>query len=116
MVAVPWFHSAYAACQRGSGSWAGTRRRRLPQAACALSAPHLLASVTSLPAAAAAALLPLQLIVHLGVPADDPCAPDWGTIAVYSCSASCASGVTAGASPPEESAYLEEFVWVQGPV
>ena len=58
----------------------------------------------------------LQLIVHLGVPADDPTAPDWGTIAVYSCSASCSSGVTPGASPPEESAYLEEFVWVQGPV
>lgn len=57
-----------------------------------------------------------QLIVHLGVPADDPSAPDWGTIAVYSCSASCSSGVTPGASPPEESAYLEEFVWVQGPV
>lgn len=53
------------------------------------------------------------MIVHLGVPADDPAAPDWGGIAVYSCSASCDSGVQPGATPPEESAYLEEFVWVQ---
>lgn len=54
-----------------------------------------------------------QLIVHLGVPADDPSAPDWGTIAVYSCAASCASGVTAGTTSADESAYMEEFVWVQ---
>ncbi|KAI3431726.1 hypothetical protein D9Q98_004768 [Chlorella vulgaris] len=54
-----------------------------------------------------------QMLVHLGVEADDPLAPDWGAIAVYSCSASCDSGVTAGASSPDESAYLEEFVWVQ---
>lgn len=55
-----------------------------------------------------------QLIVHLGVPADDPQAPDWGTIAVYCCSASCSAGVatTAGAAA-DESAYLQEFVWVQ---
>ncbi|KAL4421136.1 hypothetical protein ABPG77_001531 [Micractinium sp. CCAP 211/92] len=54
-----------------------------------------------------------QMIVHLGVPADDPAAPDWGTIAVYSCSASCDSSVQPGASSADESAYLEEFVWVQ---
>lgn len=54
-----------------------------------------------------------QMIVHLGVPADDPSAPDWGAIAVYSCAASCESGVRPGATPADESAYLEEFVWVQ---
>lgn len=53
------------------------------------------------------------MIVHLGVAADDPAAPDWGTIAVYSCAASCDSGVQPGASSADESAYLEEFVWVQ---
>jgi pre-rRNA-processing protein TSR4 len=53
-----------------------------------------------------------QLIVHLGMPADDPAAPDWGTIAVYSCAAACGGG-GAGAASPDESAYLEEFVWVQ---
>lgn len=54
-----------------------------------------------------------QMIVHLGVPADDPSAPDWGTIAVYSCAASCGSGVQPGAGSADESAYMEEFVWVQ---
>lgn len=53
------------------------------------------------------------MLVHLAVPADDPSAPDWGAVAVYSCSASCDSGVAAGAAPAAESSYLEEFVWVQ---
>ena len=63
----------------------------------------------------AASTLPAcpQMIVHLGVAADDAAAPDWGSIAVYCCAASCSSGVTAGASSADESAYLEEFVWVQ---
>lgn len=56
------------------------------------------------------------MIVHLGAAADDPEAPDWGAISVYSCAASCSSGVTPGASSADESAYLEEFVWVQGSV
>lgn len=48
--------------------------------------------------------LPALTSVCAGVPADDPDAPDWGTIAVYCCSASCASGVTPGASPSGDSA------------
>ena len=68
---------------------------------------------------ATAPACPPQLIVHLGVPADDPQAPDWGSIAVYCCSASCGAGLPAGgaaagaAAAADESAYLEEFVWVQ---
>ena len=31
-----------------------------------------------------------QLLNHLGADASDPCAPDWGAIAVYTCAASCA--------------------------
>ena len=56
-----------------------------------------------------------QMIVHLGAPADDPSAPDWGTLAVYCCSASCDSGAVgpAGAAAADDSSYLEEFVWVQ---
>lgn len=50
-----------------------------------------------------------QLINHLGVDATDPAAPDWGMIAVYSCSRSCELRAEAG------SAYAEEFVWVQAP-
>jgi hypothetical protein len=73
------------------------------RAACLLTLLHILLPPFCL----------MQMLVHLGVEADDPLAPDWGAIAVYSCSASCDSGVTAGASSPDESAYLEEFVWVQ---
>lgn len=51
-----------------------------------------------------------QLINHLGVDATDPTAPDWGMIAVYSCSRSCEIRVDSGAGG---SAYAEEFVWVQ---
>lgn len=44
-----------------------------------------------------------QLINYLGVDASSNTAPDWGTIAVYSCPASCQT----------PAAYAEEFVWVQ---
>jgi pre-rRNA-processing protein TSR4 len=53
-----------------------------------------------------------QLLSYLGVDEDDPSAPDWGTIAVYSCAASCAP---AGEGEGDGSAYAEEFVWVQPP-
>lgn len=45
-----------------------------------------------------------QLISVLGMDAADPDAPDFGTIAVYSCEASCA-----------REGYVREFVWVQPP-
>jgi len=48
-----------------------------------------------------------QLINHLGVDPEDRLSPDWGMIAVYSCSESCNTGDTS------DSAYVEEFVWVQ---
>ena len=44
-----------------------------------------------------------QLLNFLGVPADDKHALDWGTIAVYSCAASCKT--------PD--AYVDEHVVVQ---
>ena len=44
-----------------------------------------------------------QLLNYLGVPADAKHAPDWGSIAVYSCAASCRT----------EKAYVDEFVFVQ---
>lgn len=44
-----------------------------------------------------------QLLNFLGVPADAKHAPDWGSIAVYSCAASCRTA----------QAYADEFVHVQ---
>lgn len=52
-----------------------------------------------------------QLINHLGVEPEDGLSPDWGIIAVYSCSKSCNSGGSGGDG--SDSAYVEEFVWVQ---
>ena len=46
-----------------------------------------------------------QLLNFLNISPDDEHAPDWGTIAVYSCAASCHTAV----------AYTEEHVWVQAP-
>lgn len=43
-----------------------------------------------------------QLLNHLGIDAEATHAPDWGVIAVYSCSRSC-----------RIEGYHEEFVWVQ---
>jgi pre-rRNA-processing protein TSR4 len=61
-----------------------------------------------------------QLLNHLEADAADPDAPDWGALAVYSCSASCCGGGGGGGGgggiEPEGqdgSAYLEEYVWVQ---
>lgn len=51
-----------------------------------------------------------QLINHLGVESDNPLAPDWGMLAVYSCGASCSSGRR---DDDDGNAYVEEFVWVQ---
>jgi hypothetical protein len=45
-----------------------------------------------------------QLLAALGVDEEDPAAPDYGAIAVYSCAASCS--VLGGGG------YVEEFVWV----
>lgn len=63
-----------------------------------------------------------QLLNYLEQDPSDPASPDWGTIAVYTCSRSCSSssgdssgggggGGAAGAEP--QSAYMEEFVCVQ---
>jgi pre-rRNA-processing protein TSR4 len=68
-----------------------------------------------------------QLLNHLGVDVTDPKAPDWGTIAVYSCSKSCGGGSGGVGGNEKEalrentnnnssSSYIEEFVWVQPPV
>lgn len=43
-----------------------------------------------------------QLLFYFGV-RNDPDSLDWGTIAVYTCSASCGSSLS----------YKEEFAWVQ---
>lgn len=56
-----------------------------------------------------------QLLSYLGVDEDDPSAPDWGTIAVFSCAASCAAAGEEGGDGDGSSAYAEEFVWVQPP-
>ena len=53
-----------------------------------------------------------QLLNYLGLDPADPASPDWGMIAVYSCSASC-GGEPLGGGDAEASAYQEEFVWVQ---
>ncbi len=45
-----------------------------------------------------------QLLNELDTDASDAAAPDWGTIAVYTCSASCT---------PPGTAYAQEFAFVQ---
>ena len=44
-----------------------------------------------------------QLLSSLGIDDEQDNALDWGTLAVYSCAASCDA----------KQAYAEEFVWVQ---
>ena len=51
-----------------------------------------------------------QLLTHLGIDDAREDAPDFATLAVYSCSKSCS------ASNSNASAYIEEFVWVQPPL
>ncbi|KAJ9510315.1 hypothetical protein QJQ45_015769 [Haematococcus lacustris] len=51
-----------------------------------------------------------QLLNHLGQDDLDEDALDWGTLAVYSCSASCS---TEALQAQTGSAYAEEFVWAQ---
>ncbi len=53
-----------------------------------------------------------QMLSELGVDDMDAAAPDWSTIAVYSCSASCSAP---DPSLHDGSAYMEELVWVQPP-
>ncbi|KAK9837820.1 hypothetical protein WJX74_005778 [Apatococcus lobatus] len=53
-----------------------------------------------------------QLLSELDIDDMDSAAPDWSTIAIYSCSASC---TVPDISEHDGSAYLEEFVWVQPP-
>ena len=45
-----------------------------------------------------------QLLNHLDIDESTTDVPDWGVIAVYTCSRSC---------PPAGGSYAEEFVWVQ---
>lgn len=45
-----------------------------------------------------------QLLNHLDIEADAADAPDWGAIAVYTCSANCRV---------PDGGYAEEFAWVQ---
>jgi pre-rRNA-processing protein TSR4 len=54
-----------------------------------------------------------QLLNYLDIDPEDPCGLDWGTIAVYSCKASCAISMK-GEGEATGSAYADEFVWVQG--
>ena len=53
-----------------------------------------------------------QLLSELGVDDMDSAAPDWSTIAVYSCSASC---TLPDIAKHDGSAYMEELVWLQPP-
>lgn len=53
-----------------------------------------------------------QLLNHLDQDELDDSALDWSTLAVFSCPASCQAGVNA-AMHQHNSAYVEEFVWVQ---
>ena len=50
-----------------------------------------------------------QLLNSLNVDPMDKMSPDWGTIAVYSCAASCSP------QPLDGCSYVEEYVWVQPP-
>lgn len=82
-----------------------------------LAAPlqALLRALTSSPPLARLLQVMPQLLNYLGLDEDDSHALDWGTIAVYSCKASChiePSAPVEGSSA--SSAYAEEFVWVQG--
>lgn len=52
-----------------------------------------------------------QLLSLMELDTEDAHAPDWGTIAVYSCPSSCTPPPAEGSSG--HSAYTEEFVWVQ---
>eukprot|EP00775_Hariotina_reticulata_P005221 gene5221-5458_t len=52
-----------------------------------------------------------QLLSLMELDAADPHAPDWGTMAVYSCPRSCSAPPVEAASG--HSTYVEEFVWVQ---
>lgn len=51
-----------------------------------------------------------QLLHYMDVDAEDPDSPDWGCIAVYSCSNSCSQS-----NGDDDSSYIEEFAWVQPP-
>lgn len=59
-----------------------------------------------------------QLLNHLGIDAEDESGPDFGTIAVYSCPNSCGVQGGGGSSSPSvpESAYIDEWVWVEPPI
>ncbi|GAX76516.1 hypothetical protein CEUSTIGMA_g3962.t1 [Chlamydomonas eustigma] len=54
-----------------------------------------------------------QLLNYLDIDPEDPSGLDWGTIAVYSCKASCTISLQ-GQGDTAGSAYAEEHVWVQG--
>lgn len=59
-----------------------------------------------------------QLLNHLDIDASNPEAPDWGTIAVYSCAMSCGEGAWDGTAAEGFGVdpYVEEWVWVQSPL
>lgn len=56
-----------------------------------------------------------QLLHYLGVDDEATGSLDFGSVAVYSCAASCATAPEGGASAGD-AAYAEEFVWVQPPL
>lgn len=51
-----------------------------------------------------------QMLTHLDINSEDPTAPDFDCVAVYSCSASCSLEALVST---HDTAYVEEFVWVQ---
>ena len=53
-----------------------------------------------------------QLLSELDIDDMDSAAPDWSTIAIYSCSASC---TLPDVAEHAGTAYMEELVWVQPP-
>ncbi|GFR41992.1 hypothetical protein Agub_g2804 [Astrephomene gubernaculifera] len=60
-----------------------------------------------------------QLLHYLRLDEEDPASPDWSTLVAYTCAASCSpAGRREGEGEQgqgQETAYMEELVWVQPP-
>jgi hypothetical protein len=52
------------------------------------------------------------VLAYLDLDNEDPAAPDFAAVLIYSCSAMCKSDT----ATPSDTTYAEEFVWVQPPL